>query len=103
MAEFCRADLAAALGVSVVAAGKLIGDALDLRHRLPRLWAAVQTGDVTVWMARKIAVRTRPLTLDAARKVDAVNGWVGGDAAVSPVGGGRGGGDPAGRPGPGDV
>ena len=71
VAEFCRAALAAALGVSVVAAGKLIGDALDLRHRLPRLWDAVQTGDVTVWMARKIAVRTRPLTLDAARKVDA--------------------------------
>ena len=71
MAEFCRADLAAALGISVVAAGKLIGDALDLRHRLPLLWAAVQTGDVTVWMARKVAVRTRALTLDAARKVDA--------------------------------
>ena len=71
VAEFCRADLAAALGISVVAAGKLIGDALDLRRRLPLLWTAVQTGDVTVWMARKIAVRTRPLTLDAARKVDA--------------------------------
>ena len=71
VAEFCRADLGAALGISVTAAGKLIGDALDLRHRLPRLWAAVRAGSVKVWMARKIAVRTRPLSVDAARKVDA--------------------------------
>ncbi|RYB89951.1 hypothetical protein EUA93_21385, partial [Nocardioides oleivorans] len=39
VAEFCVAELGAVLGISSTAAKKLIGHALELRHRLPRLWA----------------------------------------------------------------
>jgi hypothetical protein len=39
VAEFCLAELGAVLGVSTTAAKKLVGHALELRHRLPRLWA----------------------------------------------------------------
>ena len=68
--EFCRVELGAVLGVSQVSAGLLIADALDLRHRLPLLWRRVQTGDVRVWVARKVAVRTRHLSQNAAARVD---------------------------------
>ena len=46
VAEFCLAELGAALGVSTTAAKRLVGQALELRHRLPRLWAQVQAGRV---------------------------------------------------------
>ena len=41
VAEFCVAELGAVLGVSTTAAKRLMGHALELRHRLPRLWAQV--------------------------------------------------------------
>ena len=44
VAEFCLAELGTVLGVSTTAAKKLVGHALELRHRLPRLWAQVHTG-----------------------------------------------------------
>ena len=44
VAEFCIAELGTVLGISTVAAKKLIGHALELRHRLPRLWAQVHAG-----------------------------------------------------------
>ncbi len=42
VAEFAPAELGAALGIGVEAAKQLLGDALELAHRLPRLWALVQ-------------------------------------------------------------
>ncbi len=39
LAEFAPAELGAELAISAHAAARLIADALDLRHRLPRLWA----------------------------------------------------------------
>jgi hypothetical protein len=48
----------------------LIADALDLRYRLPRLWARVLTGGVRAWQARKIAEHTRPLSWAACADVD---------------------------------
>lgn len=71
VAEFAPAELGAALGVSTRAAGMLVGDALELRHRLPRLWARVQGGDLPAWRARKIAEHTRTLSPEAAAWVDA--------------------------------
>ena len=75
MAEFCLAELGAVLGVSTVAAKKLVGHALELRHRLPRLWAQVQAGRVPAWRARSVAeatIHTTPaLTGEAAGFVDA--------------------------------
>ncbi|WP_248581250.1 hypothetical protein [Nocardioides sp. InS609-2] len=38
VAEFCIAEFGAVLGISTVSAKHLIGQALELRHRLPRLW-----------------------------------------------------------------
>jgi hypothetical protein len=82
VAEFCVAELGAVLGISTVSAKRLIGHALELRHRLPRLWAHVQAGRVPAWRARSVAeatIHTVPaLTVDAA-------GWV--DAQVAAVAG----------------
>ncbi len=70
VAEFAPADLGAALGISVDAAKQLLGDALELAHRLPRLWALVQDLAVPVWRARLIARETRDLSLEAAKFAD---------------------------------
>ena len=57
-----------------VSAKKLIGHALELRHRLPRLWAQVHAGRVPAWRARAVAeatIHSSPaLTVEAARFVD---------------------------------
>ena len=58
VAEFCIAELGAVLGVSTTSAKKLIGHALELRHRLPRLWAQMQSGAVPAWRARTVAETT---------------------------------------------
>ena len=71
VAEFCIPELALALGMSHDAGRVLISDALEIRHRLPRLWAAVQSGRVVAWRARRIAERTQCLTQEAASWVDA--------------------------------
>ena len=38
--EYCAAELGALHGTGIMAARALIADALDLRYRLPRLWAS---------------------------------------------------------------
>ena len=53
-----------------MAARALTADALDVRHRLPRLWDRVRTGGVGAWQARKIAETTRPRSAEAWREVD---------------------------------
>jgi len=53
------------------AAGVLVGNALELRHRLPRLWARVMAGRLPAWRAGKIAEHTKTLSADAAGYVDA--------------------------------
>jgi hypothetical protein len=75
VAEFCVAELGTVLGLSPTAAKKLIGHALELRHRLPRLWEQVHTGRVPAWRARSVAeatIHSSPaLTAEAAGFVDA--------------------------------
>ncbi|TGN66512.1 HNH endonuclease [Nocardioides eburneiflavus] len=75
VAEFCCAELGTTLGITTTAAKKLIGHALELRHRLPRLWAQVHAGQVPAWRARAIAdttIHSSPaLTREAAGFVDA--------------------------------
>ncbi|WP_375430821.1 DUF222 domain-containing protein, partial [uncultured Friedmanniella sp.] len=62
----------------MIAAQRLIADALDVRYRLPRLWVQVQSGQVKGWQARKIAQMTHQLSWEAAVDVDAaVTGYVG--------------------------
>ena len=63
-------ELGAAMGVSTQAAMSLMADALDLRHRLPRLWAQVEAGDVAPWKTRRVAADTRSLPFEGARWVD---------------------------------
>jgi hypothetical protein len=70
VAEFSVAEFAAALGASTEAGRNLVGDALELKHRLPRLWARVMAGEVPAWRARRVAQHTRPLPLDGAGFVD---------------------------------
>jgi hypothetical protein len=74
VAEFCVAELGGVLGISTTAAKKLIGHALELRHRLPRLWEQVHAGQVPTWRARAVAdttIHTSPaLTREAAGFVD---------------------------------
>jgi hypothetical protein len=49
----------------------LIGAALDLRHRLPQLWAKTRSGLVRPWVARKAAETTRDLNPDLMQRLDA--------------------------------
>lgn len=55
VAEFAPVEFGAVIGISSGAAAALIGEALALRHRLPRVWAAVLSGHAVSWRARKIA------------------------------------------------
>jgi hypothetical protein len=70
VAEFCVADLALALGMSTDAGRTYLGDAIEIRYRLPKIWKAVITGRVAVWKARKIAQATKGLSPQGARHVD---------------------------------
>ena len=66
----CFAELGLVLQTSAGGAKHLVADALDLRHRLPRLWREVQDGRVRAWQARKVAQATRHLPLAAMDEVD---------------------------------
>ena len=70
VAEFCVADFALAIGVSTDAGRAYLGDAVEVCHRLPRLWEQVMAGRVPVWRARRIAGHTHSLPMDAAAYVD---------------------------------
>ena len=71
VADFAPAELGCVLKISDGSAARLIGDALDLRHRLPRIWTAAQAGQVPAYQARHIASATRHLTVAQAGWVDA--------------------------------
>ena len=70
VAEFSVAEFAAALGLSTDAGRGYLGEAVELRYRLPRLWARVGGGDLAAWKARRIARATIALTREAAGFVD---------------------------------
>ncbi|WP_028471583.1 HNH endonuclease signature motif containing protein [Nocardioides alkalitolerans] len=70
VSEFCVVEIAAALGLSTDSGRRLVGEAVELRHRLPRLWNRVTAGALPVWRARKIAQETTQLTFEGAEFVD---------------------------------
>ncbi|HEY5822147.1 MAG TPA: hypothetical protein VIT20_09240, partial [Propionibacteriaceae bacterium] len=70
VAEFAAAELGVLQDTTTVAAAAQMADALDLRHRLPRLWGMVRAGGVRVWKARFVAKATRYLSEEAAAWVD---------------------------------
>src|SRR3954471_17337389 len=59
--EFAITEIAAALGESEPAARAKVGQALELRDRLPRLWGRVMDGDLESWKGCRIAQETIPL------------------------------------------
>ena len=72
VAEFSIAEFAAAIGLSTEAGKYYVGHALELRYRLPRLWAKVTSGELPAWKARRVADTTagRGLSPEAAAYVD---------------------------------
>src|SRR5262249_61343100 len=70
VAEYAVPELAAALGLSTEAGKRYLGEALELRYRLPRLWARVVSGDLVAWKARLVARETTRLSVEAAAYVD---------------------------------
>ena len=71
MREFLVADFGIKLGKGTWAARTMITNALDVRDRLPRIWARLQAGKVRVYLAEKVAERTHHLSAEAADLVDA--------------------------------
>jgi hypothetical protein len=71
VAEFAPAVLAARMGLSTYAGGRLVADVLDLDYRLPQLWARLQAHEVAEGHARYVARKTRHLTAEEAAYVDA--------------------------------
>lgn len=80
VAEFLALELGMALQISPESALSLIGDVLNLRHRLPILWEQALQGRVREWAARRVAQVTVALPLEAVRELDArispmIHGW----------------------------
>ena len=69
--DLCLGELAIARRVHHHSARAAVADALDLRHRLPKWWAAVQELRLEPWVARYAASLSRGLDQFAARVVDA--------------------------------
>ncbi|NYI46260.1 hypothetical protein BJ993_003340 [Nocardioides aromaticivorans] len=70
--EYAAATFGARIQTSPYGAKRLIADAVDLVHRLPKLWAGVQAGKVRSTHARHVADATRELSAEEA-------GWVDGE------------------------
>jgi 5-methylcytosine-specific restriction endonuclease McrA len=71
VAEFSIHEFATAIGLPTEVGKTYVGEAVELRHRLPRLWRRVQRGDLPAWRARRIARTTMCLSAEAAAFVDA--------------------------------
>ncbi|MGO4257741.1 DUF222 domain-containing protein [Marmoricola sp. RAF53] len=71
VSNFCVTEFSAALGMSDHSGRALIAEAMELAHRLPRVWHRITTGTLKVWRARLIASKTLHLSMEAAAYVDA--------------------------------
>ena len=63
-------ELAIARGQHTLTVRSLLADGLDLRHRLPELYAALREGRCDLWVARRVASMTRNLDPEAVAAVD---------------------------------
>ena len=68
--EYCAHEFAAALNLSTESGRSLIADAVELAHRLPRVWVRVKAGDLPPWRARRISSSTFCLPPEGADYVD---------------------------------
>src|SRR3954453_8342870 len=71
VAEFAYAEFGARMGMGTWAARRYVADALDVRHRLPLIWARVRAREARIGNARLVAAKTRHLSQEAAGFVDA--------------------------------
>src|SRR5919112_6901705 len=69
--EFSVTEFAAAIGLPTEAGKAYLGEAVELRYRLGRVWTRVIKGDLPAWRARRIARATMALSVEAAAFVDA--------------------------------
>ncbi|MDQ4052722.1 MAG: HNH endonuclease [Actinomycetota bacterium] len=70
VSEFQAMEYAAALGMSTDAGKSYIGRILELRYRLPKLWARVCDGKLPVGRAGRIADQTMALPMAGAAYAD---------------------------------
>ncbi|MDO9454763.1 MAG: hypothetical protein Q7T52_01605, partial [Nocardioides sp.] len=61
VAEYAALDLALSIGRSSDSGLAYLGKALELRYRLPRIYARVVRLEIPVWLAFRVADQTRPL------------------------------------------
>ena len=69
--DLALVELGIARGVHTLAARAVTADVLDLQYRLPAVWAKVLDLTAEAWVARKVAVMTRHLSLESVGVVDA--------------------------------
>ena len=70
VAEFSVTEFAAAIGLPTEAGKAYLGEAVELRYRLRRIWSRVIKGDLPAWRARRVARATMVLSMEAAAYVD---------------------------------
>lgn len=70
VSELCFEEFAIAGSAGVIATTNKAADALDLRHRLPNLFAAACALEIEPWVVRKVASMSRKLTLEQVEIVD---------------------------------
>ena len=61
VSEFAVIELAAALAMTADACRRYVGQVLEVRYRLPRIWRRVAAGDLPWWRAARIADHTTHL------------------------------------------
>ncbi|WP_460739278.1 HNH endonuclease signature motif containing protein [Nocardioides ginkgobilobae] len=71
VSDFAVTELATALGRTRESGRLLVGDAVEAKHRLPRVWARLAAGQVTAWRVRQLAQATKALSEEAVGFVDA--------------------------------
>jgi hypothetical protein len=70
LAAFSVEPFGAALGISTISAMNLISAAVELKHRLPRVWALMEALEVAPWKPKMLARLTSNLSQEAAGYVD---------------------------------
>ncbi len=70
VSEFAIVELASALRMTIDACQRLVGQVLEVRHRLRRIWQRVVDGELAWWRAARIAQHTIVLPQAGAAQVD---------------------------------
>ena len=70
VSEFAVIELATALSMTPDACRRYVGQVLEVRYRLPLIWARVTAGELAWWRAARIADHTPPLPNAGAAHVD---------------------------------